>query len=987
MPKTKEMGVSSSRVGCHNKSYSCPKQGNLEETHGLDAESKCAGQFKQLDSLRTDIRQPELGDSVANSGDGANKSLQPFVKDATRVILTEGVYPPPENACNSILTDRISSPKLNTQHNKPEFGSEGLQIELGPKSALGELLKENDLVGSQNTQSEASGASNAVLTSIAYGTLQSLPDNLAKNYVTEGPGIPNKNASYGNQVDKSSLPQHTICSSALDSTSDSAHSEQLEERKHTAIGLAHNGPVKMITASTDCIVGEHPERTTILCLPPVTAINIPSAEQLTPSHTEVENPCSLKMSETSPYKVSVVNSGCMGRGIKRTPKSSRRKYMLRSLVGSDRVLRSRLQVTPKALVACNNLAKINSSGEKKRRRKRKRGNRVASDEYLRIRRHLRYLLNRVNYEQSLIIAYSGEGWKGLSVEKLKPEKELQRATSEILRRKLKIRDLFHRIDSLRSEGRLPASLFDSEGQINSEDIFCAKCGSKDLTADNDIILCDGGCERGFHQFCLIPPLKKEDIPPDDEGWLCPGCDCKVDCIDLLNDSQRTKLSIIDSCEKVFPEAAGGRIPDENLGLPSDDSDDDYDPDGLEFDEKREKGESMSDESDFTSSDELGASPDDHDMGLPSDDSEDDDYDPDVPGHDDNVKEESSSSDFTSDSEDITAVLDNNELSGKDENPMPVGPPENPNVQSSKSGAKKEPIKSELLHRIELDPDQDGSALVSGRRNVERLDYKKLYDETYGNASSDSSEDEDYSDIARPRKRWRSAGKNAVVQAKGNEPVTMTSMSDNNLKQDTNVLPAKIHEHLSLSCCHGKKVRPSSYRRLGEDTTRRLCGSFKENQYPDRATKESLAKELGLAFQQVDRWFGNARWSFNHPSTPASDASAHKSILTRNLPEPKMKTRLPGIGWELSNRVDACNGAQGEESSKGGTVVAESNAGPDNKLENQEGSKQKSKILKPRGRKTNSNHQILEQESKHKVAENLPANLVNAQETQAGKRII
>ena len=31
---------------------------------------------------------------------------------------------------------------------------------------------------------------------------------------------------------------------------------------------------------------------------------------------------------------------------------------------------------------------------------------------------------------------------------------------------------------------------------------------------------------------------------------------------------------------------------------------------------------------------------------------------------------------------------------------------------------------------------------------------------------------------------------------------------------------------------------------------RLYNSFKENQYPERATKESLAQELGLTFQQV-----------------------------------------------------------------------------------------------------------------------------------------
>ena len=64
-------------------------------------------------------------------------------------------------------------------------------------------------------------------------------------------------------------------------------------------------------------------------------------------------------------------------------------------------------------------------------------------------------------------------------------------------------------------------------------IFCAKCESKDMSADNDIILCDGACDRGFHQFCLEPPLLKEEIPPNDEGWLYPACDCEVDCMDLL----------------------------------------------------------------------------------------------------------------------------------------------------------------------------------------------------------------------------------------------------------------------------------------------------------------------------------------------------------------------------------------------------------------------------------------------------------------------
>lgn len=56
------------------------------------------------------------------------------------------------------------------------------------------------------------------------------------------------------------------------------------------------------------------------------------------------------------------------------------------------------------------------------------------------------------------------------MEKLRPEKELERATKEILRRKVKIRDLFQHLDTLCAEGSLPESLFDSDGEICSEDV-------------------------------------------------------------------------------------------------------------------------------------------------------------------------------------------------------------------------------------------------------------------------------------------------------------------------------------------------------------------------------------------------------------------------------------------------------------------------------------------------------------------------------------
>ncbi|KAF3657935.1 putative TMV resistance protein N-like [Capsicum annuum] len=80
-------------------------------------------------------------------------------------------------------------------------------------------------------------------------------------------------------------------------------------------------------------------------------------------------------------------------------------------------------------------------------------------------------------------------------------------------------------------------------------------------------------ERRFHPLCVESPLLKEAIPPDDDGWLCPGCDCKVDCIDFLNDLQGIDFSATDSWEKVYPKeaVAFGEKLDDISGLPSDDS--------------------------------------------------------------------------------------------------------------------------------------------------------------------------------------------------------------------------------------------------------------------------------------------------------------------------------------------------------------------------------------------------------------------------------
>ncbi|KAI4298527.1 hypothetical protein L6164_032075 [Bauhinia variegata] len=601
-----------------------------------------------------------------------------------------------------------------------------------------------------------------------------------------------------------------------------------------------------------------------------------SNEQLVPPSGDVVNNTS---SECVDIKSKRETSIRLGRKAKKTPKRLKKKYMLRSLGGSDRALRSRAREKPKAPQPNSNLVNVDNDGANKRggrkrrgRKKKKRRGEEMSDEFSRIRAHLRYLLNRVSYEQSLIDAYSGEGWKGHSLEKLKPEKELQRAKSEILRRKLKIRELFRHLDTLSAEGRLSECLFDPEGEICSEDIFCAKCGSKDSTIDNDIILCDGACDRGFHQFCLEPPLLTENIPPGEEGWLCPGCDCKDDCVDLLNDSLGTSLSLSDTWERVFPEAAAttGNNLDHNLGLPSDDSDDDdYNPDVAE-DEEIRGGELKSDESDYSSaSEELKASPSDemkarHNkdqyLGLPSDDSEDDDFDPNASDLERKDMEESSSSDFTSDCEDLTTAID----VSQDQNPMFASLND---IRLSKGSGrlkckvgKKQSLADELSSLTEPDPGLEDSNPVYGKRNIERLDYKKLYDETFQNVQSNSSDDEDWTETTTPSRRKTFTNNVDPVSPDGNQKKKETAHTHRR-----NTRQRKVESTGNSPIKSSEGSRPSTYRRLSEAVVQRLDKSFKQNQYPARAAKESLAQELGITLQQVNKWFENARWKFRHSS--------------------------------------------------------------------------------------------------------------------------
>ncbi|KAI3914150.1 hypothetical protein MKW98_003223 [Papaver atlanticum] len=579
-----------------------------------------------------------------------------------------------------------------------------------------------------------------------------------------------------------------------------------------------------------------------------------------------------------------------------SPNSKKKKHAVRSALSSPRVLRSRLRDTSKAPDPVGVSENIKTEVAKTRK-KRKRTNKTLDNVFEKTKKRVRYLLNKTNYEHSLIEAYSGDGWKGLSAEKVRPEKELQRATAEILRCKLKIRDMFQHIESLCDEGKFQESLFDSDGEIDSEDIFCAKCGSKELSTDNDIILCDGFCTRGFHQKCLDPPLLNEEIPPGDEGWLCPACDCKADCIDLLNDNLGTDLSIEDNWEKVFPEAAtttAGNKLEDYLGLPSDDSeDDDYDPDRLDLDEQKDEEGSSSDESDcsFASDDVEDLPQKDPYLGLPSDDSDDDDYNPDAMDVDEQVnKDESSSSGFSSDSGDSAPLSDDGKGSlGGDEVRMPSsvdGP--KPLHGSDHQGPKKIKGKKETKNpELRSILEQGDASPVSGKRNRKQFDYKKLNDETYGNVSSDSSDDEDWVNADGVGEGKNSGGENeSVLSPKEN---SRTTRSGSNSKTSKNSSKKKENDQ--------ERTR----QKLDFENAKNIVSvSLKEGKEPDLSKKRAPAsKRRGKAVAQETHVSSDSR---EHEDLVDADGMGNKkdghgkeSVLSSNE-----NYKTPGSGENTKN---------------------------------------------------------------------------------------
>ena len=162
-------------------------------------------------------------------------------------------------------------------------------------------------------------------------------------------------------------------------------------------------------------------------------------------------------------------------------------------------------------------------------------------------------LSKIRYVDQLIQSYEGSAWSGFAGaqnagRKIKPRDELRKAQLRRLEARARIRSEIIAAEGLNAHhvslvaAGVGAATVGGEGYA-LDDIFCASCRGKDSEmADNDILLCDGPCQRAYHAQCLTPPLDAAQLASvlqgdEDEDWFCPQCDAILACLDAVNDHE------------------------------------------------------------------------------------------------------------------------------------------------------------------------------------------------------------------------------------------------------------------------------------------------------------------------------------------------------------------------------------------------------------------------------------------------------------------
>lgn len=418
--------------------------------NGRQVSGQTAKCTNPIQNMLEEGKETEPSEQIHSSEARITENVQQETGKAASSLFGEQLHPFSENMPKGSL------PQIPVLHSCPQVTT---LEKAGPENTLetecdGELSNQHQ-PSSECVQNEPLGTIAAVGTCPLNKLAESSPGNLTSDSLSKEMELPREDVSVNSQSGKTSCPKDVASEVKNDRGAGNRRSEPAETKHdadsnlfkidiavssgvltekcscaqqgtlgeiedfgcgcllgetpkqddHLCSGLVQNVPVETSISASDCDASEHLE-------PPLGDASESHIDKQVERSEDVPKSSSLEQFEAS-SKSLVNKSSSLGRRDKQTSKPREKKYMLRSLVSSDRVLRSRTKEKPKSLGSSNSLSNVGNGVDKgMKERKKRRGTRIVDDEFTRIRRRLRYFLKRIHYEQNLIDAYSSEGWKG-----------------------------------------------------------------------------------------------------------------------------------------------------------------------------------------------------------------------------------------------------------------------------------------------------------------------------------------------------------------------------------------------------------------------------------------------------------------------------------------------------------------------------------------------------------------------------------------------